>query len=448
MEHDLTKGKASKVLWLFCLPLFGSIIFQQLYNLADSLVAGKFIGEDALAAVGNGYEVTLIFLAFAFGCNIGCSVVSSRLYGEKRYNSVRCAIYTALISTIVLCLVLTVLGLFLTKPLLKLINTPDNIINDSQLYLNIYIYGLIFVFIYNASTGIFTALGDSKTPFIFLAISSVSNIGVDILFVAAFKMGISGVAWATFICQAISAILAFIIVFRRIEKLPVDEKEKRKIFSFKLLKEMSIIAIPSTLQQSFISIGNIMIQSVINGFGSSAIAGYSAAVKLNNLMITSLTTVGNGISNYTAQNLGSGKVKRVHEGFLAGIKMVLILCIPFIILYLTVGKYLLLLFMDKSSEEAIKVGMMFLRIVSPFYLIVAAKLVADGILRGSSKMFFFMIATFTDLILRVLLAYVLSKPFGTNGIWTSWPIGWMIAAILSITFYFIVMKKINKNQIA
>ena len=166
MEHDLTKGKASKVLWLFCLPLFGSIIFQQLYNLADSLVAGKFIGEDALAAVGNGYEVTLIFLAFAFGCNIGCSVVSSRLYGEKRYNSVRCAIYTALISTIVLCLVLTVLGLFLTKPLLKLINTPDNIINDSQLYLNIYIYGLIFVFIYNVSTGIFTALGDSKTPFI------------------------------------------------------------------------------------------------------------------------------------------------------------------------------------------------------------------------------------------------------------------------------------------
>lgn len=444
MERDLTVGKPSKVLWMFCLPLFGSIIFQQLYNLADSIVAGKFIGKDALAAVSNGYEITLIFLAFAFGCNIGCSVIASRLYGEKRNNDVKTCIYTALISTIAICVILTILGLALTKPLLELINTPDDIIDDSALYLDIYIYGLIFVFIYNVSTGIFSSLGDSKTPFIFLAISSISNIGMDILFVAVFKMGIAGVAWATFICQAISAVLAFIIVFIRIERLPINTNEKRKVFSFGLLKEMAIIAIPSTLQQSFISIGNIFIQSVINSFGSDAIAGYGAAVKLNNLMITSLTTVGNGISNYTAQNLGAGKIKRIHEGFLAGIKMVLILCIPFIILYLTIGRYLLYIFMDDSSEEALNIGVMFLRIVSPFYLIVAVKLVADGILRGSSKMVFFMIATFTDLILRVALAFLLSQPFGTNGIWFAWPIGWTIATILSVSFYFVVMKK-NKE---
>lgn len=444
MEHDLTVGKPSKVLWLFCLPLFGSIIFQQLYNLADSLVAGKFIGEDALAAVGNGYEITLIFLAFAFGCNIGCSVVSSRLYGEKRYSDVKSCIYTAIISTIILCVLLTILGLIFTKPLLKIIHTPDNIINDSALYLDIYIYGLIFVFIYNVSTGIFSALGDSKTPFIFLAISSISNIFADILFVAAFKMGIAGVAWATFICQAVSAVLAFVIVIKRIKKLPNDN-EKVKVFSFPLLKEMSIIAIPSTIQQSFISIGNIFIQSVINTFGSSAIAGYSAAVKLNNLMITSLTTVGNGISNYTAQNLGSGKLKRIHEGFFAGLKMVIILCIPFIILYLTISKYLLYLFMDSTSTEALNVGIMFLRIVSPFYIIVASKLVADGILRGTSNMLYFMIATFTDLILRVALAFILSKPFGTNGIWFAWPIGWTISMILSIIFYFLVYKKLKKT---
>ncbi len=446
MERDLTIGKPSKVLWLFCLPLFGSIIFQQLYNLADSIVAGKFIGKDALAAVSNGYEITLIFLAFAFGCNIGCSVIASRLYGEKRNNDVKTCIYTALISTVVICAILTILGLILTKPLLKLINTPDDIINDSSLYLDIYIYGLIFVFIYNVSTGIFSALGDSKTPFIFLAISSLSNIGMDILFVAVFKMGIAGVAWATFICQAISAVLAFIIVLIRIEGLSTDKNEKRKIFSFSLLKDMAIIAIPSTLQQSFISVGNIFIQSVINSFGSDAIAGYGAAVKLNNLMITSLTTVGNGISNYTAQNLGAGKIKRIHEGFFAGIKMVLILCIPIIILYLTVGRYLLYIFMDDSSEEALNIGVMFLRIVSPFYFVVAIKLVADGILRGSSKMMFFMIATFTDLILRVILAFLLSNVFGTNGIWISWPIGWSISTILSVLFYFVVMKK-NKELI-
>ena len=446
MERDLTVGKPSKVLWTFCLPLFGSIIFQQLYNLADSIVAGKFISSNALAAVSNGYEITLIFLAFAFGCNIGCSVITSRLYGEKRNNDVKTAIYTAFISTVIICAILTVLGLFLTRPLLKLINTPDNIMDDSSLYLDIYIYGLLFVFIYNVSTGIFSALGDSKTPFIFLAISSVANIGVDILFVTVFNMGIAGVAWATFICQAISAVLAFIIVYSRIKKLPVLENDKRKIFSFKLLKDMAIIAIPSTLQQSFISIGNIFIQSVINGFGSDAIAGYGAAVKLNNLMITSLTTVGNGISNYTAQNLGAGKIKRIHEGFVAGIKMVIILCIPFIILYLTIGRYLLYIFMDSSSESAINTGIMFLRIVSPFYIVVATKLVADGVLRGSSRMGYFMIATFTDLILRVILAFLLSKSLGTNGIWFSWPIGWTVATILSVTFYFIIMKK-NKKSI-
>lgn len=443
MEHDLTVGKPSKVLWLFCLPLFGSIIFQQLYNLADSLVAGKFIGEDALAAVGNGYEITLVFLAFAFGCNIGCSVVTSRLYGEKRFGAVKSCIYTAIIATTAICIILTILGIFLTKPLLKIINTPDNIIDDSSLYLDIYIYGLIFVFIYNVSTGIFSAFGDSKTPFIFLAISSVSNIFVDILFVAVFKMGIAGVAWATFICQAISAILAFVIVIKRVKNLPVDE-EKVKMFSLPCLKDMAIVAIPSTIQQSFISVGNILIQSVINTFGSSAIAGYSAAVKLNNLMITSLTTVGNGISNYTAQNLGSSKIDRIHEGFRAGIKMVIILCLPFIVLYFTVGKYLLYLFMDSTSTDALNVGMMFLRIVSPFYFIIAAKLVADGILRGTSNMVYFMIATFTDLLLRVAFAFILSTSLGTNGIWISWPIGWTISMALSIMFYFKVFKKIKK----
>lgn len=445
MGHDLTIGKPSKVLWLFCLPLFGSIIFQQLYNIADSLVAGKFIGEEALAAVGNGYEITLIFLAFAFGCNIGCSVVSSRLYGEKKYNDVKSCISTAFISTIIISIFLTVLGYFFSKPLLKLINTPDNIMEESSLYLDIYIYGLIFVFIYNVSTGIFSSLGDSKTPFIFLALSSVSNIFVDILFVTIFNMGIAGVAWATFICQAISAILAFIIVIKKINKLPKVE-DKFNFFSINLLKKMAIIAIPSTIQQSFISVGNILIQGIINSFGSSAIAGYSAAVKLNNLMITSLTTVGNGLSNYTAQNLGSSKINRIHDGFKAGIKMVIILCIPFTLIYFFIGKYLLYLFMDSSSNDALSNGLMFLRIISPFYFIVAIKLVADGILRGTSNMLFFMIATLTDLILRVSLAFILSNYFGTNGIWISWPIGWFISMILSVLFYYIIMKKYKMSS--
>lgn len=439
MNKDLTVGKTSSVLWKFCLPLFGSIIFQQLYNIADSFVAGKFVGEDALAAVGNSYEITLIFIAFAFGCNIGCSVITAQLFGAKNYKEMKTAIYTTLIAGGILCVILMAVGVIFCTDLLRLINTPDNVLADSKLYLDIYILGLPFVFYYNIATGIFSALGDSKTPFIFLACSSLSNIGMDILFVTSFQMGVAGVAWATFICQGISCILAVIVVFIRLAKIKTTEKSK--IFSWKLLGKISVVAIPSILQQSFISVGNIIIQGIINSFGSAVMAGYSASIKLNNLVITSLTTLGNGISNFTAQNLGAQKPERVKEGFKSGIKLVWMLCIPLTILYIFAGKYLLCIFLDNPNGTAMDVGIELLRILAPFYIVISAKLVADGVLRGSEMMNKFMIATFTDLILRVILAKSLSIPFGTTGIWLAWPIGWSVATVLSVMFYRRVYEK-------
>ncbi len=433
MNKDLTVGKPESVLWKFCLPLFASIIFQQLYNIADSLVAGKFIGENALAAVGNSYEITLIFIAFAFGCNIGCSVIVSQFFGAKDYKNMKTSVYTAMISTAVLCAVLMLFGVLFCGNLLKLIKTPSAILDDSKLYLDIYIYGLPFMFFYNMATGIFSALGDSKTPFIFLAVSSVTNIFVDIIFVKAFNMGIAGVAWATFICQGISAVLAVIVVFIRLSKIKV--LQRCPLFSFIILVKLLKIAIPSILQQSFISIGNIIIQSVINEFGAGTIAGYSAAVKLNNLVITSFTTLANGISNFTAQNLGAGKSERIRDGFKAGLKMVWIISIPLVLLYFFAGKQLLYLFLDNPTNTAIHTGITFLCILSPFYFVVSTKLVADGILRGAGLMSRFMITTFTDLILRVVLAIILSKQFGSTGIWCAWPIGWSIATTLSVIFY-------------
>ncbi len=433
MNKDLTVGKPESVLWKFCLPLFGSIIFQQLYNLADSFVAGKFVGESALAAVGNSYEITLIFIAFAFGCNIGCSVIVSQLFGAKKMADLKTAVYTTLISSGVVCLVLMAVGSLWCTDLLRLIHTPEDILPDSRLYLDIYILGLPFVFYYNVATGIFSALGDSKTPFYFLAASSLSNIAVDILFVTAFRMGVAGVAWATFLCQGISCLLAIVVVFRRFKT--IETEARPKLFSFPLLKKIAIVAIPSILQQSFISVGNIVIQGVINTFGSSVIAGYSAAVKLNNLVITSFTTLGNGISNYTAQNIGAEKPERVCQGFRAGLKLVWLLSLPLVILYVFAGKQLLYIFLDDPSGTAMQVGIQFLRVLSPFYFVVSAKLVSDGILRGAGLMKQFMAATFTDLILRVVLAKVLSGPFGTLGIWSAWPIGWVIATAMSIVFY-------------
>lgn len=435
MNKDLTVGKSSTVLWQFCLPLFGSIIFQQLYNIADSFVAGKFVGENALAAVGNSYEVTLIFIAFAFGCNIGCSVIVSQLFGAREYKDLKTAVYTTLISGGVLCVLLMAVGLIFCTDLLTLINTPEAVMADSKLYLDIYIFGLPFVFFYNIATGIFSALGDSKTPFIFLVCSSLSNIGVDILFVTAFNMGVSGVAWATFICQGVSCVLAMLFVFRRLATIKTQEKPA--VFSWNLFKRIAVVAVPSILQQSFISVGNIIIQGIINNFGASVMAGYSASIKLNNLVITSLTTLGNGISNFTAQNLGAGKLKRVSEGFRAGLKLVWLLCVPLTLLYLFAGKYLVYVFMDNPTGTAMDVGVEILRILSPFYFVVSAKLAADGVLRGAGMMKKFMIATFTDLILRVVLAEVLSRiqELGATGIWLAWPIGWTVAMVVSILFY-------------
>lgn len=434
MNKDLTVGKPQTVLWKFCMPLFGSIIFQQLYNIADSLVAGKFVGENALAAVGNSYEITLIFIAFAFGCNMGCSVVVSKLFGAKKFKEMKTAVYTACIFSGFLCVLLMIIGIAGSGMLLRLIRTPEEVFADSKLYLDIYAWGLPFVFFYNIATGIFSALGDSKTPFYFLAVSSLSNIAVDIWFVKAFHMGVAGVAWATFLCQGISCILAMIVVFKRLAK--IEEKEKTPLFDLQLLKQIIAIAIPSTLQQSFISIGNIIIQSIINGFGAPVMAGYSAAVKLNNLVITSFTTLGNGISNYTAQNLGARKPDRIKQGFGAGVKLVWMLSLPLFLLYFFGGNIVLKLFMDNPTELAMQTGIIYLKILSPFYFVVSAKLVADGILRGAGIMKKFMIATFTDLILRVLLAFCFSRTaLGATGIWCAWPIGWCVASILSITFY-------------
>lgn len=433
MNQDLTVGKSDKVLWRFALPLFGSVIFQQLYNIADSFVAGKFIGEKALAAVGNSYEITLIYLAFAFGCNIGCSVVVSQFFGAKKWEELKTAVSTTLIATAVLCAILTIFGMVATRWMLTLIKTPDNIMEDCALYLYIYTAGLIFLFFYNIATGIFSAMGDSRTPFIFLAISSTANVAVNILFVTALDMGVAGVAWATFLCQGISCILSLVVILRRMKKIPAVGKHMW--FSFAIFKRIVAIAVPSILQQSFISVGNIIIQRVINGYGYSVIAGYAAAIKLNNMVITSFTTLGNAMSNFAAQNIGAGKLERVKEGFRSGLKMVYIIALPIVALYLLAGKQLVHIFMTSDTGDAMNTGVMFLRIVVPFYFVIATKLTADGVLRGAGAMKEFMIATFTDLILRVLLAIVFSSQFGETGIWCAWPIGWSIATVFSMLFY-------------
>ncbi|MEE0752196.1 MATE family efflux transporter [Frisingicoccus sp.] len=434
MIKDLTEGNPQTVLWKFTIPMFISVIFQQLYNIADSVIAGKFAGENALAAVGASYPITMIFMAIAVGSNIGCSVVISQLFGAKEYGKMKTAVFTTLISSAVLSVALTAGGLLGSRGLMMMINTPENIFTDGALYLRIYLGGFLFLFLYNVATGIFTSLGDSKTPLYFLIGSSIGNIFLDIWFVAGFHWGVAGVAWATFLAQGAACVLALMTLAQRLKR--VQTAEKYELFSGDMLKRISRIAVPSILQQSFISVGNIFIQSLVNSFGSSVIAGYSAAIKLNTFTITCFTTMGNGVSSFTAQNLGGGRIERVKKGFGAGIKMCLLAAIPFFIVFFIFGENMIQLFMSgDGGGTALETGKVFLRIVSPFYFVISVKLIGDGVLRGAGAMRLFMIATFTDLVLRVLLSYILAGIFGVTGIWMSWPIGWSIATVLTCVFY-------------
>ena len=360
-------------------------------------------------------------------------MVVARHFGSKNYSRLKTTVTTSLIASVVIGLLLMGMGLIGADFLLRLIQTPAEIFGDSLEYLLIYLGGFLFLLVYNIATGIFSALGDSRTPFYFLAVSSVTNVFVDILFVAQFQMGVAGVAWATFLCQGIAAALALGVVIKRLKSLP--ESEKAPWFSADCLKELSLIAIPSILQQGFISVGNIMIQSMINGFGMAAVGGYSAAVKLNNMTITSVTAIGNGMSNYTAQNAGAGLPERIETGLSAGIKLAVGIAFVFTGLYLLAGPVFVGLFITDGNQAALSAGVLFLRIVSPFYLVIAVKLIADGILRGVNRMKLFMSATLTDLVIRVVCAAIFSRGLGLTGIWLSWPIGWIIAASLSLFFY-------------
>lgn len=444
MVKDLTVGQPDKILWRFTLPLFISVVFQQLYNIADSVIVGNFSanGESALAAVGASYPITMIFMAIALGSNVGCSVVISQLFGAKSYRQMKTAVSTTLIASVVLSAVLTVIGLFTSHLMLIAISTPEDIMVEADVYLRIYIGGFGFMFLYNIANGIFTALGDSKTPLYFLIGSSVGNVILDWIFVAVFHWDVAGVAWATFICQGIAAILAMWTMQKRLKIKEFDVKYLK--FSPNMLKKIATIAVPSILQQSFVSVGNLFVQNLINGFGTSVVAGYSAAIKINTFAITCFNTLGNAMSTFTAQNIGAGNNERIKEGFRADLKIGFSFGAVLFLACFLKGNLLIELFIKGGTAKAISTGIQFLKIVSPFYMMIAAKLIADGILRGAGSVSSFMITTFSDLIIRVVLGYLLAIPFGTTGVWMSWPVGWAMGTAFSLYFYLKGVWKTNK----
>ncbi len=441
MITDLTQGKPSKALFKLALPMVISMVFQQLYNLVDSIIVGRFVGGNALYAVGASYSLTMIFMAVATGASIGVTVVAGKYFGGKKYGDLKTTVSTAFIGMFVLAVLFTVVGAVLSKPILELLGTPEYIMSDAVAYLQIFFYGLVFIYVYNVVSGSFAALGDSRTSLIFLIISSVLNIGLDLLFVCVFHMGVAGAAWATLISQAVSAVPAAIVLYFRLNKL---QSEKMPWFDFVHLRIILRVAIPSIIQHSIVSLGNLFIQERVNYFSNINDAvgpAYTAAIKLNTFAVNCFIMIGNASSSFAAQNLGAGRPDRVKQGCKAGILISACIAIPFILVYILFGNAAMRLFMDPNTsaniDEVIRIGRQFLYIVSPFYLVIPIKIVMDGILRGGERMLDFMASTFTDLILRVGFSYILTlwTSLGETGIWWSWPIGWLISICVSFGCY-------------
>lgn len=438
MIRDMTKGSTLKNLLYFAIPMILGNMFQQLYNIIDSIIVGRYVGAEALAAVGAAYPIVFVTITVANGASIGCSVVVSQYFGAKEIHKMKESIYTAILSIIIVSIAVLILGTIFSLEIVTLMNTPLEIIKDTYNYLFIYFCGVIFLFTYNIATSLFNALGNSKTPLLFLIFSSIINVILDLIFVLNFNMGVTGVAIATLISQGISAILSmgYLLIRLRKIKLNDDAKYKIKIVNFSILKSMGKIAIPSILQQSIVSIGNLFVQALVNTFGSIVIAGYTVATKIDSIIILPMANMSNAISTFTAQNIGAKKFDRVKEGYKVALKIILIICVVAAIIIFFLGNNIINLFINKDTNiKVVEIGHSYLKVVSLFYFFMGLMVITNGILRAAGDMNFFLGSTMTNLGSRIIFAYSLSMFIGVRSIWWAVPCGWILASTVSVIRY-------------
>ena len=434
--NDLTTGQPAKVIWTFSLPLLLSMALQQIYNIADSVIVGQFAGSDSLAAVGAAYPITLIFIAIATGSSMGCSVVIGHLFGSKQLERLKTSIFTAIFSMLILGVVLSLAGVLGARTILRLLNTPDNVLDQAVAYLAIYSAGVIANFVYNIANAIYTGLGDSRRPMYFLLLSSVLNIGLDLLAVAVWQFGVAGAAWATTISQFVAAILATSTLIVRIRRL--DPGRKVPLFSGQQLKEMCRIAVPSILQQCCVAFSHTLIQRVVNSFGSTVMAGYEAGSKVFNFFYMCNNTLGTALSSFAAQNYGARKLGRVREGF----QYSALMCLTFSILVVAVLQIfpaqLVGLFVDAGENASvIEVGVKYMRIVSPVQLLVCFVIACGGLLRGIGRIRDFMIVTLLDFGIRIAMIYLFCLVIhtGYTGLFWAWYFGSTVDFLICLYWY-------------
>ena len=453
-KYNMLTDKPGRSLFFFALPMILGNLFQQFYTTVDSIIVGQFVGEDALAAVGASYSLTTVFIMIAIGGGIGASVITSQYLGAGIYRKMKTSVSTALISFLILSLVLSVIGLLGNKAILSGLNTPENILSDAVLYLEIYFLGLPFLFMYNILSSIFNALGNSRTPLYLLIFSSLLNIGMDLVMVRVFLLGVAGVAIATVIAQGLSAVISFCLLLRLLgtyreetstketdaEKRGVEETDadtaQRKLYDFSMLGNMIKVAIPSMVQQSIVSIGMLLVQSVVNGFGSSVLAGYTAGMRIESICIVPMIATGNAVSTFTAQNLGAGQSERVRRGYLAGVRMVAAFAVLTCLILTIFHEPIINAFLEEGSDAAaFATGNAYLTFIAFFFVCIGMKAITDGVLRGAGDVVVFTLANLINLGIRVSFAFGFAGVIGVEAVWFAVPMGWTTNFVISFIRY-------------
>ncbi|MDD6086237.1 MAG: MATE family efflux transporter [Oscillospiraceae bacterium] len=424
---DLTNGNITKGLWSFALPLMLGNVFQQLYNLADTWVVGKFIGDNALAAVGSSYTLMTFLTSVIIGLCLGSSSFTSMMYGKKNINMLRNGLFSSFVIIGTLSVFVMVIFYAIVDVIIKLLQITAEIYDDTKKYLVYVFIGFFAVFIYNYIANTLRAIGNSVFPLIFLSVSVILNIFFDLFFVLILKYGIIGAAVATVISQYVSAIGIFIYYIIAYPEYRIKKGDMN--FNKNNIKNILSLSGFTCLQQSVMNFGILMVQGLVNSFGANVMAAFAVAVKIDTIAYMPVQDFGNAFSVFTAQNYGAGKNERIKSGIKQAVISIVVFCLIISSVVFIFSENLMQVFVDSSSTEIIKIGTQYLKTEGSFYIGIGILFMLYGYFRAINKPVVSVVLTVLSLGTRVLLAYILSSipSFGVMGIWISIPIGWFIA---------------------
>jgi putative MATE family efflux protein len=429
---DMTKGGTVKLILVFTIPMFIGSVFQQLYNVTDSIIVGRFLGKEALAAVGASFPILFLLIALTMGATMGITVMISQHYGAKNFEKVKICIETAYIFLVLIALLLTVTGLLLNDHILKLLKTPPDIYNNAKMYINVLFGGLVFLFGYNSISAILRGLGDSRTPLYLLMFSTVVNIGLDLVFILVFKWGVQGAALATVIAQGCSFI-GGIVYLQRINPLFRVNYLKLRFDRDIFVKSISI-GLPTGIQQMLVAAGMMALLRIVNQFGTDAVAAFTAAGRIDSFALMPALNLSMAMSTFVGQNIGAGKHDRVHAAIRTGLVMSTIIAVTISGIVILFSRSLLRLF--TTDAAVISIGRNYLLIVGGFYLAFMLMFIFNGALRGAGDTLIPMFITLLSLwVIRIPVSAFLSKTMGTNGIWWGIPFAWIVGALLSGVYF-------------